>query len=300
MKNISPDIVANGSVPYAKRLQKAGMNDVEQMVRFEKADGFGEAPLPALVDLHVNVNKENAKGIHMSRLYLMTQEVLGSNPLNFKTLEKAADQMISSHSDQADTAYICVRTELPLMRNALKSEYRGWRHYPVCFELKKTHENLECTLKLDILYSSTCPCSAALSRELIQANFKSSFAEGNVSVEDVHEWLGKSTSINATPHGQRSKARLELKIDVSSNLSILSLIDQVESALGTPVQAAVKREDEQNFAHLNASNLMFVEDAARVLAKSLDQHDLIKDYKVEVTHYESLHAHNAQAVVCKY
>ncbi len=299
MKNLSPDIVTDGNVPYAKQLHKAGMNDIEQMVRFEKAAGFGDGSIPALVDLHVNVNKKDAKGIHMSRLYLMAQEVLGSNPLSFATLEQAGDQMIESHKDQADTAYIRVNVELPLMRKALKSDYRGWRHYPVCFEMKKSGSQVECTLKLEILYSSTCPCSAALSRELIQANFKESFADGKVSVDDVHAWLGKSSSLNATPHGQRSTARVELKFSNRSEPDVLALIDQVESALGTPVQAAVKREDEQNFAHLNGSNLMFVEDAARIVAKSLDQNDLVQDYRVEVTHYESLHAHNAQAVVYK-
>ena len=37
----------------------------------------------------------------------------------------------------------------------------------------------------------------------------------------------------------------------------------MEAALGTPVQTAVKREDEQAFARLNGRNLMFCEDAPR-------------------------------------
>ena len=48
-------------------------------------------------------------------------------------------------------------------------------------------------------------------------------------------------------------------------------IDRIESSLKTPVQAAVKREDEQEFARLNGQNLMFCEDAARRLQHELDK-----------------------------
>ncbi len=50
-----------------------------------------------------------------------------------------------------------------------------------------------------------------------------------------------------------------------------SLITQMEDAIGTPVQTAVKREDEQAFAKLNAENLLFCEDAARRLKHALEQ-----------------------------
>ena len=42
----------------------------------------------------------------------------------------------------------------------------------------------------------------------------------------------------------------------------LDLIDRIEDALKTPVQTAVKREDEQAFALLNGENLMFCEGVA--------------------------------------
>ena len=52
-------------------------------------------------------------------------------------------------------------------------------------------------------------------------------------------------------------------------LPLVALIDALEAALATPVQTAVKREDEQAFARLNAENLMFCEDAARRVASVL-------------------------------
>ena len=62
--------------------------------------------------------------------------------------------------------------------------------------------------------------------------------------------------------------RVDLR-DGLAMLPIVELIDRVEQALGTPVQTAVKREDEQAFAALNARNLMFCEDAARRVAHAL-------------------------------
>jgi len=79
-------------------------------------------------------------------------------------------------------------------------------------------------------------------------------------------------------------------------LAIDTLIEQLEQAIGTPVQTAVKREDEQAFAKLNGENLMFCEDAARRLKAMLNQQTDIADYWFKIEHQESLHAHNAVVI----
>ncbi len=71
------------------------------------------------------------------------------------------------------------------------------------------------------------------------------------------------------------------------------MIDRVEDALGTPVQTAVKRADEQAFARLNGQNLMYVEDAARKIQQSLG--NAFPQSSVSVRHVESLHPHDAVA-----
>ena len=113
-------------------------------------------------------------------------------------------------------------------------------------------------------------------------------------------WLGTEQGIVATPHSQRSVARLRVKLnDELTEFPITALIDAVEDCLKTPVQTAVKREDEQEFARLNGQNLMFIEDAGRRLKQSLgDNADLI-DYWVRVEHHESRHAHDAVGVFVK-
>ncbi|MCG8537714.1 MAG: GTP cyclohydrolase, FolE2/MptA family, partial [Pseudomonadales bacterium] len=155
-------------------------------------------------------------------------------------------------------------------------------------------------LKVDIPYSSTCPCSAALARQLIQKQFRKDFKDGQVSADDVYSWLGTEQGIVATPHSQRSIAEIKVRLtDDTDSFPLEDLIDVVEGALKTPVQTAVKREDEQEFALLNGQNLMFCEDAARKIQAAMNERSDYQDFWVRVNHLESLHAHDAVAIVTK-
>ena len=156
-------------------------------------------------------------------------------------------------------------------------------------------------LSVEVQYSSTCPCSAALARQLIQEQFEEDFGkQGEVTISDVKTWLGTEEGIKATPHSQRSTAKILVSLASSlDEFPITDLINQVEYVLKTPVQAAVKREDEQEFTRLNGTNLMFVEDAGRRLKSALQEDDRWRDFWVRIEHHESLHAHDAVGVFTK-
>jgi GTP cyclohydrolase I len=136
---------------------------------------------------------------------------------------------------------------------------------------------------------------------LIQDKFRQDFADGKeLDREQVLRWLGSDEGIVATPHSQRSAAELRVRLTPSFEMfPIVELIDEIEGALKTPVQATVKREDEQAFALLNGSNLMFCEDAGRRVQTALNSDERILDFWARCTHYESLHPHNAVSVVTK-
>ncbi len=151
-------------------------------------------------------------------------------------------------------------------------------------------------LKIEVTYSSTCPCSAALSRQLIQQKFIDDFANTSLQHADILAWLGSTKGIIATPHSQRSTAHLCMRLDNHrDDLPLIALIDEAEAALGTAVQTAVKRADEQAFALANGQNLMFCEDAARRLNVALKRSPDISAFHIRVVHAESLHAHDAVA-----
>ena len=141
----------------------------------------------------------------------------------------------------------------------------------------------------------------SLSRQLIQQAFQQKFSGSEqVALSDVHEWLGTSEGIVATPHSQRSIAEVKVKLNNSLNeFPITELVNLLEDALQTPVQAAVKREDEQEFARLNGQNLMFCEDAARRVQHCLNQNEQYDDFWLRINHLESLHAHDAVSITTK-
>jgi GTP cyclohydrolase I len=61
----------------------------------------------------------------------------------------------------------------------------------------------------------------------------------------------------------------------------------------------VRRSDEQAFAELNGAQTKFVEDAARLVFEVLDGDERIADFQVAFAHLESLHSHDAVAVINK-
>jgi len=295
-----PDIACGPAPLAAGKLDWVGMNEIEMPVRIED-DAGGLIQSSALVTAYVNLTDPDVRGIHMSRLYLHLDQGFGARPLNPATLRQLLRSFLESHEGLSDRALIRVDFDYVTRRPALASDNEGWRRYPVSMIGVLEGNEFSLEMGLEILYSSTCPCSAALARQLIQEKFVEDFAgREQVDFEAIRQWLGSEEGVRATPHAQRSAAELRVRLTPTFQMfPIVELIDEIESALKTPVQATVKREDEQAFAELNGSNLMFCEDAGRRIQTALNDDERILDFWVRCTHYESLHPHNAVAVVTK-
>jgi GTP cyclohydrolase I len=104
---------------------------------------------------------------------------------------------------------------------------------------------------------------------------------------------------SAVPHSQRSQAICTVEIPFGSSFFIEDLLTVLKKAIPTETQSYVKRKDEQAFAILNAQNPMFVEHAARRISICLNEVNEIIDWVVSIDHWESLHSHNASAVIRK-
>ncbi len=294
-----PDIASDVRPAVAGALDWVGMGDIEVPLRVAGEDQVTSGV--ARVNAYVNLKRPEVRGIHMSRLYLHVDRALGEEPLSPCSLRRLLREFLDSHADLSDRAMVQLRFEHMLRRRALKSDNSGWRSYPVQVSAMIDRGQFSLELAIEVVYSSTCPCSAALARQLIQDRFAADFAaSATVDRERVLAWLGSEEGIVATPHSQRSVAEVRVKLMPSFKLlPIEALIDRVETALQTVVQTAVKREDEQAFALLNGQNLMFCEDAARRVQRALDDDAEVADFWVRASHFESLHPHNAVAVATK-
>lgn len=274
-------------------LDAVGMENVQTQVRVQGL------LLPAQADANVSLIDHKSRGIHMSRLFKHINR-LHEDELTWPWLNAALDQILSSHTELSDAARLEVHFDLPVLRKALLSDEQGWRNYPVTVRVSSHKGKRKHELALRVLYSSTCPCSASLSNQALSEEFAKEFSEAQISRENALTWLGQNGMRIAVPHSQRSEALVTAVIEPTEGVPpALALIDEIEKALMTPVQAAVKREDEQEFARLNASHLMFCEDAARKLKVALLKRQELTDFKIEVRHFESLHAHDVVAKVSK-
>ncbi|MEY8215376.1 MAG: GTP cyclohydrolase FolE2 [Colwellia sp.] len=300
MTTSMPDIANHTTAQTEGTLDWVGMSNIEMPIMVA-SKGESERMVSAHIDAFVNLKEAQAKGIHMSRLYLLIDELSTSNVLNYQSLVSLLDGFISSHQDLSDQAKVQFSFDYHLRRKSLISGKEGWKAYPVTLTGLLNKGKLTIELTLDVPYSSTCPCSAALARQLIQKAFQDKFAQqSELALTDVHEWLGTTEGVVATPHSQRSVAEVKVKLNSSVNdFPITELVDLIENSLKTPVQAAVKREDEQEFARLNGQNLMFCEDAARRLQHSMNQAEQFDDFWLRINHLESLHAHDAVSVTTK-
>lgn len=289
---------AAGVAAEARAVDWVGMRGIAMPVQVFDSDG-ATIHTAASVDVAVDLLDPTARGVHMSRLYLQLQDLAQAGPLTSARLRHLLQTLVDSQRGLSSRARVSLRHAVLLRRPALTSDLSGWKSYPVEWHAQLEADRMGVKLGVAVEYSSTCPASAALSQ---QANAER-FAEHFKGVESVptaraREFLGSPAALAATAHAQRSRADIRLRLcDGADAPAWTSLIDGIEAALGTPVQTAVKREDEQAFARLNATHLMFCEDAARRIARALQDRRDIECFEVSVAHLESLHAHDAVAQV---
>ncbi len=212
------------------------------------------------------------KGINMSRImrsfYRHAEETF-----SFDVIENALDAYISD-LDSFD-ARIQMRFSFPMKVKSLRSGLEGFQYYDIALELVETGGVRKKIIHLDYVYSSTCPCSLELA-------------------EHARQQRGQL----ATPHSQRSVARISVVMDCDGPcLWFEDLIDHCRRVVPTETQVMVKREDEQAFAELNAANPIFVEDAARLFSEALQNDPRIGDFRIIASHQESLHSHDAVSIL---
>lgn len=300
LARVMPDVANEVKPAIGGVLEWVGMGDMEMPVSVSDANGR-VVTSGARVNAFVNLKRPDVRGIHMSRLYLHVDRHLSAEAITPQSIRHILKDFLDSHTDLSDKAKLSIHFDYLVRRPALVTDNSGWKSYPVRITGTMDKQQFSLELGLDAAYSSTCPCSAALARQLIQEQFGKDFLpENNLDYQQVLGWLGSEQGIMATPHSQRSIVEVKVKLSTDFvQFPLIELIDTIENALKTPVQAAVKREDEQAFARLNGQNLMFCEDAARRVQAALNADTRIKDFWLQASHFESLHPHNAVAVASK-
>ena len=252
-----------------RMIQHVGISNFRLPIQYHTRDN-GDLTLETSVTGTVSLEADR-KGINMSRI-MRSFYTHAAKTFSFGVIEAALDDY-KADLDSLD-ARIAMSFRFPVKIRSLRSGLEGFQYYDITLELVETAGVRRKIMHLDYVYSSTCPCSLELS-------------------EHARQTRGQL----ATPHSQRSVARLSVEALPGKCLWFEDLIDMCRAGVPTETQVMVKREDEQAFAELNAANPIFVEDAARLFAEALQEDARVGDFRVVASHQESLHSHDAVSVL---
>lgn len=268
LQNRSGAEIPGANIP----IMEAGVSNFSLPVKFLTAAGD-------LIELKISVTgtvslAADQKGVNMSRIIRSFYE-FKDRVFTLELLEEILLKLKGSSG--SSRAHLIVYFSYPMPQRSLRSELEGYQYYEVAYEgTIDDLDRLRKRLHFDFIYSSVCPNSVEL-------------AEHSREVCEVF----------ATPHSQRSKARVSVEVKLGSIFLIEDLKKLCLEALRTETQVMVKREDEQAFAELNGANPKFVEDALRLLFEGLQAESRLVDFQVACAHLESLHSHDVVAVVSK-
>jgi GTP cyclohydrolase I len=268
MQNANAQYITGSNVP----ILKVGISNFKLPLKYETKQS-DSLEIETAVTGTVSLEKDQ-KGINMSRIMrcfyqfedrAFSLELLEAILIEYKT---------TLHTKRAQ---IRLDFNYPIRQNSLRSDLSGWQYYKVAYEgILDERNQFRKFIHFEFVYSSSCPCSS-----------------------DLAEHAREQRNVYSIPHSQRSTARISVEIAPSALLLLEDVHQIALEALKTETQVMVKREDEQAFAELNGAYPKFVEDAARLLFAELDGNEQILDFQVACAHLESLHSHDAVAVIFK-
>jgi len=290
-------IVSGSKVP----LKKVGIAPVDLPIKVKRRDGE-EQILQAQASLYCSLDDPHAKGLNLSRLYILMHTTIKDH-LTMDGIKSSLEEMASKQG--SNSAYCKLRFKYPWVQKALRTrealstedlengnyqeledgtklslrKMEGHIAYNVTLEgryFRDSDTPFKFYLTTEYVYSSTCPCSFELAHNAQEQ---------------------RAAAANA--HSQRSIMTTTIQFDPDNIVWIEDLIELHRTLIPTEVQVIVKRRDEQAFAELNGSNLLFSEDAVRLVYSGLEEwihRGSINDFTISTSHQESLHPWNAIAV----
>lgn len=305
-----PDPQIDPFIPGLRvELNKVGVNGVHLPIKFLRRDGSVQE-LQAEASLYGSLDNPNAKGLNLSRFPIVMHDEIADH-LSIDGLKGVLQKLQSKQG--SNSTYCKLRFKYPWTQEALRTRQElkvenfgsvealkaspdffkevdgvylshkkaiGHIFYDCVLEAQLHQGTYRFFLTVNYVYSSTCPCSFELAQD---ATLKRGQA--------------------ANGHSQRSIAKISIEFDPSKHIVYIEdIIEMARKQVPTEVVIICKRRDEQAFAELNGSNLLFTEDASRLMYQGLDQmfnEGKITDFSVVTEHIESLHPWSATAVVSK-
>jgi len=241
-------------------IDRVGVRDLKYPVRI-RDKAHSEQSTVATFSMAVDLPREY-KGTHMSRFV----EVLNSHGpvLDVHSIAALPREMLERLD--AKRAHVELRFPFFLEKPAPVSGKVGMMDYEVVFDIDSTGEDEEFTVTTIVPVTTLCPCSKAIS------------ARG--------------------AHNQRGVVTYAVRFS-GEPIWIEDLVRLVERCASSELYSLLKRPDEKHVTEAAYDNPVFVEDLVRNVAAASEAQPGIAWYRVEAENFESIHNHNAYAVIEK-
>ncbi|MEM6504197.1 MAG: GTP cyclohydrolase FolE2 [Planctomycetota bacterium] len=240
-------------------INKVGVKDIRYPIALMRPEGDDKQHTVAMVNMYVAL-PHHQKGTHMSRFL----EVLNEHHQGIDSsdvMQVARDMRVKL---EAEESHLQMTFPYFIDKQAPVTGQPGKLDIEVTFEAVSNGTE-DFILGIKVPATSLCPCSKEIS------------AYG--------------------AHNQRCEMEAKVRFAQGQSMWIEELFELVEKCASTQVFAVLKRPDEKFVTEDAYDNPKFVEDIVRDLAVALDGEDRIAWYRVASENFESIHNHNAYAVV---
>lgn len=252
-----PDIQSDPA-EVALAIDRVGVKGLKKPIRVRDRRQ-GESPAVAEIDLSVDL-PARFKGTHMSRFVEALEEFTGAlDHKSFRGLLVSLRDRLQAQRSHARLAFTYFMPETSPEAGAM-----SLAGYDCFLEGDLESEKLTLTVGVDVPVMTVCPCSLAICNQ-------------------------------TGAHSQRAIVRVRAKAE--GFVWIEELVGVAQSAASSPVYSLLKRADEKKVVETAFAKPAFVEDVVRSAARALLDHKLVTWFRVEVESLESIHPHNAFAVI---
>ena len=238
-------------------IDRVGVRSLRFPMRIRDRDHH-EQHTVALVSLAVDLPHQY-KGTHMSRFV----EVLHAHGqvMDVKGIAAMPRELLTKLN--AERSHVEFKFPYFRAKPAPVTKSVGLLDYGVIFDVSATGETIDFVVTVEVPVATLCPCSKAIS--------------------------------DRGAHNQRGMVTLAVRFD--QPIWIEDLIELVEASASCQLYSVLKRPDEKFVTEAAYDNPVFVEDLVRNVAVKAANHPHIKWFKVEAENFESIHNHNAYAIV---
>jgi len=259
-KQAMPDVQASADSRQVA-IDKVGVKDIRYPITLHSPKTGGSQSTVARVNMYVGL-PHYQKGTHMSRFL----EVLNKHHDALRSDQVMDVVRDMKHRLESEEAHLELAFPYFIDKRAPVTGMPGKLDIQVTFDATASdHTADDFVMGIVVPATSLCPCSKEIS------------AYG--------------------AHNQRCEMAVKVRFAPGKSMWIEELFDIVEHCASTQVFAVLKRPDEKWVTEAAYDNPKFVEDIVRDLAVAMDREERIVWYEVASENFESIHNHNAYAVI---